>query len=175
MASDEATKVESKVKFEQLVNSDVIKNYFGKNYDKWKPELDALISEKSIQDADITDAGAQKKLLQTIKFSWLGLILTYFWAAYHNAKGWLVTVSMFSALIFLDTFVLGEVIPSVVFAGVPAVIYGMYGKSAILAGKAEEIARSGNLKAPSWGRVMQALAIFVVPSAVGILLSETIL
>ncbi len=160
------------MKYEELVKSDAIKGYFGKSYEKWGPELQALINKKSIHGSEIEDAQAEKKLMQTIKFSWLGLLLTFYWAAYHNAKGWLMMVSAFSALNVLDMFVLGEIIPNAVFTVVPSVMFAMYGKSFILAAKASEMSKTGALARPSWSRVVQAVAIFGAPILIGILLMD---
>ncbi len=161
--------------YSELVKSDAFRKYFGKRYEKWEPELQALINKKSIHQDNIEDAQAEKKLMVTIKFSWLGFLFTFYWAAYHNAKGWLVTVSIFSAVNFLDTFVLGEVIPGVVFTVVPAMLYAMYGKSYIVAAKAAEMSKTGNLTPPSWSRAVQAVAIFAAPILIGVLLMESTL
>ena len=159
--------------YAQLINSDSMRNYFGSNYIRWRPELEALVSKKSIAESDIKDTQAHKKILQTIKFSWLGLFLAYYWSAYHNDKYWLPMVSFFSALNVFDLLILGGAIPTVFFL-LPCVIYAMYGKSYILAAKAEEIAQTGKLEAPSWSRVLQAIAIFLVPPVLAILLLDTI-
>ena len=161
--------------FEQLINSEDIKTYFGKGYEKWRPELEKLIDKKSIQAKDIKDQQAQSELMTTIKFSWLGFLFIYFWAAYHNAKGWLITVLMVSALIFVDVFLVDEAIPDLVYAVGPMALYAMYGKSYILAAKVDEINKTGALNplnaVQGWLRVLLSCAIIFSCDAITLMLA----
>ena len=54
-------------------------------------------------------------------------------------------------------------------------LYAMYGKSYIVAAKAAEMSKTGNLTPPSWSRAVQAVAIFAAPILIGVLLMESTL
>ena len=159
--------------FLEFANSQEIKQYFGKRYDKWQPELVAILEKKGLGANRIDDVQAQKQLLATVKFSWLGLLFVFYWAAYHDAKWWLPTVVSFSVLSVIDT-ALGGLIPATVFTVAPSVAYAMFGKAQIFAAKAEEMTRSGSLKPPSWWRVVQAIGILVVPGIIALLIFEPV-
>jgi len=155
------------VKYNELIDGEEMQSYFGDKYQKWAMELKSLTAKREISENDISDKSAEKKLLQTIKFSWLGFFLTLYWAAYHNSKQWLTIAIVFSSIGVIDTVFLNDQLAPIL-PLVLAVIYGMYGKSYLLAGKASEYSQTGAFSKPSWIRVIAALAIIIVPQAIAV-------
>ena len=150
------------MKYNELIDSKEMESYFGVKYPKWTIELKSLLAKKDIGEHDISDKSALQKLNQTIKFSWLGLFLSIYWAAYHNSKYWLPIIIFITCINVIDTVFFNEQFILIITL-LPMIIYGMYGKSYLLAGKVDEYSKTGAFVKQSWLRVVAAIVIWAVP------------
>lgn len=153
------------MKLQDVVNSEALRTYFGTKADRWIPELTALLAKKGIEQGDINDKSVEAQLNQTTRWSWLGFLFTWLWAAYHNVGYWIPVTLTFAALGYLDTVFFDDrfVIPLSI---APAVVYGLYGKSFLLAAKAKELSATGSLQGVAWSRVVVSLVISVAAAVI---------
>ena len=156
--------------FDEMITSSAVQEYFGKRHKEWQDELTKITRKKSVSAKEISDTDAANKVMQTVKFSWMGLLFNFIWLAYHNGKYWLAMSAAISAANTIDVVFFGSSFGTPLSIA-PAVVVAMYGKSYILAAKAEELAKKGSLSSPSWGRVFQAVAILVIPPTLAILMT----
>lgn len=150
------------MKYIEVVNHPSLKEYFGERGDKWIQSLTALINKKSVGDMEVGDKGAEKLLLSTWKWSWLGFFFTFYWLAYHNVKYWMPFCIGYLVLNLIDIFFLDFALATPL-SIVPAAVYGMFGRCQMLASKAEELSKTGSLAPPSWKNVGIALLIIMLP------------
>ncbi len=161
-------KITNNLKFNDVINSIELKNYFGKKSEKWIPELTKIVEKYKIGDLEVNDKNFRigdlevndkniKELgkkryfnLGLFKFSWLGLFFGSFWACYHKSYWWWqiwIASTVLDIIVFL-TFDVEGIFPSA------SVIQGFWGKSLLLLGKAKELNSTGKLDPPSWIRVI---------------------
>ena len=146
------------MKYNDVINHPSLKDYFGKNSEKWIDSLNLLVEKKNLGEKEVDDKEARGLLLASQKFSWLGFFLNFFWAAYHNINGWIYFCIGYVTLVAIDIFFLGDVLSSGI-SVVPAAGFGVMGRSLLLASKADELNKTSNLSSPSWGRVAVAFLI----------------
>jgi hypothetical protein len=137
-------------------------DYFGQKKDKWVSELEGMIEKSGIGDAECNDMHAEKKLFQTIKFSWLGFFVGLYWSAYHGSLYWLQLILAYTFLAFLDLMIFDMKFSNFISLGF-AVTLGLYGKSYLFVSKVREFNSSGKLAPPAWGRVGIAIVVTFIP------------
>jgi len=153
--------------YDEMISSNAVQEYFGKRHKKWQDELTKIVRKKAVSGEKISNTDAEKKIMQTTKFSFMGFLFNFIWLAYHNGKYWLAMSAFISAANTIDILFFNSSLGTPLSIA-PAVLVAMYGKSYILAAKAEELAKNGTLSSPSWGRVFQAIAILVIPPTIAI-------
>ena len=72
------------MKYNDVINHPSLKDYFGKNSEKWINSLNLLVEKKNLGEKEVDDKEARGLLIASQKFSWLGFFLNFFWAAYLN-------------------------------------------------------------------------------------------
>lgn len=159
--------------YQEFIKSPEIERYFGSKHEKWQDQLWLIAGRAGILDRELSDNGAYKKLISSKKFSWLGLIFSFFWAAYHDSIRWQLFAALYSLALVLDILATrGAMLP--VLNLVPSFFYAIYGKSYVFAAKAQEYSETGNLRSPSWGNVLMVLPMISIPPLTVLFLIEAL-
>ena len=157
------------MKYNDVINHPSLKDYFGKNSEKWIDSLNSLVEKKNLGEKEVDDKEARRLLTASQKFSWLAFFLTFYWAAYHNLNGWIYFCIGVVIVHAIDIIFLGSsASPGIAFGA--GWVFGLMGRSHLLISKADELTKTSNLSPPSWGRVAVAFLIY----GGGILLAYTI-
>jgi len=152
--------------FTDAINSKEFKEYFGDKHEKWTATFEHIL-DKSSQGLSETDSGkAEKKIMQTIKFGWLGLLLNIYWASYHNIKGWQFIVIIYTLILAIPPLFFHTDLSLLAIIGI-SVTYAMYGKSYLLATKSAELTKLGTVKKQSWLNVLITFIILLIGTTVG--------
>lgn len=151
--------------FEKFLESTAIQNYFGKGYANWKPDFEAIIKKSNLAGTSIDDPISKRALIFTPCFSWMALIFNGLWITYHRGKnGIFITLAIYVIVLFGPVINLG-ILPTILGVLI-TVLFGIYGKSYILASKAEEFSNTESLAPPSLTRAVFVLIVGVVLSIV---------
>ena len=142
-----------------VINSIELKNYFGNKSEKWIPELTKLVEKKKIGDFEINDDNIRNyNSWATFKFSWLGMIFGSYWGIYHKTLWWWQFLIGCWIIDIIIALLLEFFESNISFFPISCTLYGIFGKSLLLMGKANELERTGKLMPASWKRV----SIFII-------------
>lgn len=159
------------MKYNDVINHPSLKDYFGKNSEKWIDALNSLVEKKNLGEKEVDDKEARELLNRSFKFSWLGFFFQFYWAAYHNINGWINVCLMFGFLQAIDTLFF-EANYAWNISIVVSMLYGIFGKSLLLGSKADELTKTSNLSSPSWGRVAVSILIIFVSILIPVTIAE---
>ena len=117
--------------FSDFIESGSFSNTFDKNSEKWVGRARKVIEKAGIEDKEVEDTDARKKLEMTSTWNWLAGILSPYYLAYYDVRHWEGVVGVLALAYFIDSYFFGSSYNSII-ALSSIVVFGTYGNSWVI-------------------------------------------
>ncbi len=147
--------------YKEFVDSGELSDAMGKNSIKWIAHFNEVVQKNNLEEVEL--GVDEQKWISSTNFSFMGLIFSVYWLAYHNGFLWLSLSIFFSLGNILEIyFNFPYNITSLGFSAA----FALMGKNFILYGKIHQKKNNQELSKPSWKRVFISVIIVALPLVV---------